>query len=57
MGLYVDEHRDFREEIDQARQARGKGSQLKKFEDLKLAKQGKLKKWRGEGTTWERGIE
>jgi hypothetical protein len=47
-GLIVDEHRDFQEEIEQQRQAKGKGQQFVSSSDPKKTK------WPGEGTHWHR---
>lgn len=47
-GLIVDEHRDFQEEIEQQRQAKGKGNQFVSSSDPKRTK------WPGEGTHWQR---
>lgn len=56
MGLIVDEHRDFRESMEQKRLAKGKGKKLKKFEDTPSGKKG-YKGQRGEGVTWHRGLD
>lgn len=56
MGLIVDEHRDFRESMEQKRLAKGKGKKLKKFEDTPSGKKG-YKPIRGEGVTWHRGLD
>ena len=57
MGLIVDEHRDFRESMEQQRLAKGKGNKLKKFEETKTGKMSYGRKPRGEGETWHRGLD
>ena len=55
MGLYVDEQRDFQEEMEFMRHAKGKGKPFKKLEETPMGKQGR--KPRGEGVTWHRNTE
>ena len=46
MGLYIDEHRDFKEEMVRLREGRGKMA--------KPAKKHSSKKWKNEGITWSK---
>jgi len=55
MGLMVDEHRDFNEEMDLNRQQKGKGNKFYTLEQTPIGKQGRKK--RGEGVTWHRNTE
>ena len=46
MGLYIDEHRDFKEEMVRMREGRGSKA--------KPPSQQSSKKWKNEGITWNK---